>query len=667
MRVLPSDATYASRCLKLSSSQTETVAPSKYYQVDANGNKVELKETKFSTAVLVSSEDLAAKSINDIIEENKTENGADPVIIIPESASLNYTIDPTVKLYGDKGADRSDGNTEITSMNPSGNVEMFGFSFTGKALAGSFENAEVIQISNSTFENLSQCYASSGTSFNVVEFDASDPETSVEIPEEQEFRVIEEINKEVVKSYNFAEAENLSGFNLVTQMDSAVNDEDADIIFFPYGRGEYYNKIGYKITKAKKSYENSFVFDIYVRQDKTNFNSLVESFIVSFDLNATDSSGASLFIKDVLDNYSEYLRCKVSENIGVYDEETTDTVEDGDVVTITHFSADYDNLAMGKPEFLTGGTDGPMYTKSGALDWKVMEGPMGDAYLGAGDPDTLTGHINPETGEDVSYITDTEDFDVTVIFDAGYPDYVKKNIEALCDARNTCFGILDNGIYYENGCKSAKAAIDRRLSDTNYSNYRLALYEPYTKVYDSYTGKYLWMTPIYHIADLMTKTARDYDIFWAFAGMRRGVVSGVKDYRYRLQGGYRDQFKDNELNPILRFTNGGDLLWGNWTTQQTPSALKNIHVVLCLQYIQRTLEKNLKQYIYEFNDEYTYALIKNSVNNFLSELQAQRALESFSVGVSATDYQKRNNQCQVDINLKVTGVIEIINVSLNVQ
>lgn len=118
----------------------------------------------------------------------------------------------------------------------------------------------------------------------------------------------------------------------------------------------------------------------------------------------------------------------------------------------------------------------------------------------------------------------------------------------------------------------------------------------------------------------------------------------------------------DEINLSLFF-----LIHLNWTTQQTPSALKNVHVVLCLQYIQRTLEKNLKQYIFEFNDEYTYALIKNSVNNFLSELQAQRALESFSVSVTATDYQKRNNQCQVDINLKVTGVIEIINVSLNVQ
>lgn len=89
--------------------------------------------------------------------------------------------------------------------------------------------------------------------------------------------------------------------------------------------------------------------------------------------------------------------------------------------------------------------------------------------------------------------------------------------------------------------------------------------------------------------------------------------------------------------------------------------------MLCLQYIHRVLERNLKQYVYEFNDQYTYAKIKDTVNAFLSQLASERALEEFSVNVGATDYQKRNNQCQVDIDLKITGVIEIINVSLNVN
>ena len=662
MRVLPNEATYAFKAMKLTSEDTVTTTT---YQVDKNGNKVELVEAKEDNAVLVTAEELALKDLATIVEENTTydEEGkvlTTPVVIIPESVDLNYTIDPTVKMYGVRGKNRELGETEVTSMNPSGNIDMTGFKFTGKAFAAPLSDTDetiVIKVSNSVFEGLSEA----GNNVTVVEFDASDPSSSVEVPEnleDNEVKVVETVETE--RNYVFNDDVDTLHFNSVSQIVTAVNDGDADIIFYPYGRGEYYNNIGFKLTKARKSYPGAFVIDVYTKSKDAARPSLVESFIVSFDREATDTSGASIFIEDVLDRYSEYIRCKCSENIGSYEESPEDTVdEDGNIAKKT---VSYDNLAMTTYAFLDGGSDGAMYTKSGAIDWSVMESPMIFAYSGS---EELR---NPETDEGNGFIQDTEDFDISVVFDAGYSSNVKSAILDLCQIRNTCFGILDNGEYVENGNRSAKAAIDKRLTDNNWSDYRIALYEPYTKIYDAYTGKYVWMTPIYHVIDLMARTARDYDIFWAFAGMRRGAVStSIKDYRYLLQGGYRDQFKDEELNPILRFTNGGDLLWGNWTTQQTPSALKNIHVVLCLQYIQRTLERNLKQYIYEFNDEYTYALIKNSVNNFLSELQSQRALESFSVSVTATDYQKRNNQCEVNIDLKVTGVIEIINVTLNVQ
>lgn len=681
MRVLPNEATYAFKAMKLASEDTVTTTTyQKYYTEDENGNKVEhkveLAETKEDNAVLVTAEELALKDLATIVEENTTydEEGnvlTTPVVIIPESVDLNYTIDPTVKMYGVRGKNRELGETEVTSMNPSGNIDMTGFKFTGKAFAAPLSDTDetlVIKVSNSVFEGLSEAGSNNVT---VVEFDASDPSTSVEVPEdlEADVEVVETV--ETAREYAFNDDVDTMYFNSVSQIVAAVNEGDADIVFYPYGRGEYYNNIGFKLTKARKSYPGAFVIDVYTKSKDAARPSLVESFIVSFDRDATDNSGASIFIEDVLDRYSEYIRCKCSENIGSYEEAPEDTVdEDGN---ITKETVSYDNLAMTTYAFLEGGSDGAMYTKTGAVDWSPRPDDGNDyppkmidlmEYAYTGD-EALK---NPETDEGNGFIQDTEDFDISVVFDAGYPSNVKDAILSLCQIRNTCFGILDNGIYFENGNKSAKAAIDMRLRDHNWSDYRIALYEPYTKIYDAYTGKYVWMTPIYHVVDLMTRTARDYDIFWAFAGMRRGAVStSIKDYRYLLQGGYRDQFKDEELNPILRFTNGGDLLWGNWTSYQTPSALKNIHVVLCLQYIQRTLERNLKQYIYEFNDEYTYALIKNSVNNFLSELQSQRALESFSVSVTATDYQKRNNQCEVNIDLKVTGVIEIINVTLNVQ
>jgi len=117
----------------------------------------------------------------------------------------------------------------------------------------------------------------------------------------------------------------------------------------------------------------------------------------------------------------------------------------------------------------------------------------------------------------------------------------------------------------------------------------------------------------------------------------------------------------------MRWSNGGDCIWGNWTTQSRPSALQNIHVVLTLLYIKRVLEWNLKYYIFDLNDEYTWELIKGNVTAFLGELRSKRALEWFKVKVFADDYDKKLNRCQVQINLQITGAIEVISITLTVQ
>lgn len=496
MRVLPDDATYAFKAKKLEAK--DTLIP---YQVDKDGNKVELAEAQVDNAVLVSVKDLASKDLATIISENITqdEDGNDikPVIIIPESVELNYTIDPVAKLYGVRGADRTEGTTEVTSMNPSGDVDMAGFKFTGKSFAAAFDDADVIQVSNSVFENLSEA----GSNVTVIEFNSANPETSVEVPEDDEVKYVNAVERD----YVFNDDVNLAEFHTVPEMEYPLSVGDADIIFYPYGRGEYYNNIGFKLTKARKSYEGAFVLDVYTKSKDSAYPALVESFIVSFDRDAVESSGASIFIEDVLDRYSEYLRCKCSENIGSYEEDSGES-EDGSILGTT---VSYDNLAMTEIEYLSGGSDGAMYTKSGALDWNVMTPYMRNAYLGL--------NINPETGEDNSFVVDTEDMEYSVVFDFGAPTAVKQAIKDLCEQRNTCFGILDNGEYTTSGNKNAKAALDMRLTDHNWSDYRIALYEPYTKIYDAYTGKYVWITPIYHVVDLMVKTARDYDIFWAFA------------------------------------------------------------------------------------------------------------------------------------------------------
>ena len=412
-------------------------------------------------------------------------------------------------------------------------------------------------------------------------------------------------------------------------MDTALENSLADVIFYTTGRGDWYNNLHIKLTRAME-YENTYILDLYQNVEGTSLPALIESYTVSFDKESKDISGESMYIETVLDRYSDIIRVAVSDAV------TKDWVCDFPFTTYLP---------------LTNGSDGTMYDVNGKINWVVMQNSLAQAYSGLA--------VNPLTGEPDIEILDPDCLMFSVVFDAGYPTVVKDAIIDLCNNRTDCFAFLDNG-------DNARAvnALQKRSNTHNYQTFRAALYEMYTKVYDTFTGQYIWMTPIYHVARAFAMTERDYDLWWPFAGLNRGVCNGIKDIRYKLVGGFRDQFKLNQLNPIMRWAQGGDTIWGNWTCQSRPSALQNIHVVLCLLYIKRVLEWNLKYYIYEFNDAFTWALIRDTVSQFLGEMKTRRALEWFTVNVFATDYDKKINRCQVVIDLRVTGAIETISITL---
>lgn len=416
-------------------------------------------------------------------------------------------------------------------------------------------------------------------------------------------------------------------------IDTMLLNNDADVIFYPVGRGSWYNNISLKVTPAL-TYENAYIIDVYQAIDNVNVPALIESFTISFNREAKDVSGESMFVENVLERYSEYVRASVSDRVDPLAGDTW------------HFELPFSTWIP-----LAGGTDGSMYDAYGKLNWTVMQNDLENAYVG------LT--VNPMTSETNEEVVDPDCLMFSVVFDAGYPTPVKDRIVDLCESRTDCFAFLDNG---DNS--RPQTALTTRTNTHNYQTYQAALYEMYTKVYDTFTGQYIWMTPVYHVARAFAKTERDYDIWWPFAGLNRGTCNGIKDVRYKLVGGYKDQFKLSQLNPIMRWAQGGDTIWGNWTCQSKPSSLQNIHVVLCLLYIKRVLEWNLKYFIYEFNDEYSWSLIKENVNKFLGDMQSRRALEWYSVKVFANDYDKKINRCQVVIDLRVTGAIEVISITL---
>jgi len=86
-------------------------------------------------------------------------------------------------------------------------------------------------------------------------------------------------------------------------------------ILYPIGRGSFYNQIGVRLTvHSNPTLSGIYVLDIYEKQSDGE-DVIVESFEISFDPNARDNAGDSVWITDVLATYSAFLRFEMVQKV----------------------------------------------------------------------------------------------------------------------------------------------------------------------------------------------------------------------------------------------------------------------------------------------------------------------------------------------------------------
>jgi hypothetical protein len=522
----------------------------------------------------------------------------------------------------------------------------------------------------------------------------------------------------------------------------------------PIGRGDYYNSLGIRLTQhSNPTLDGVYVLDVYEKQADDD-DVIIESFEVSFDPNATDSAGESVFIGTVLEYYSSVLRADMELTSGAYtagyeeavktfDKEIGTTVVvktagsatitdnkqdfsewegagtatyvviakdgrgneiygwlggssgvDGETVEVyssnalttqswatdststdfTSFDTDsaitysvkksYTNIASAfsssEPVPLRKGTEGSLWL-SGSLNTNTS-GPNA-AYSA---PTLLeqgyTGILsNPNNGNYVDEILDTENIYFSIVFDAGYPSDTKTAISTLCTTRKDCVGILDNGDNV-----SVTTALSTRTNSHSYNNYYVSLYESYSKVSDPFTGQDIWFSPVYHMSYLLPRNDNVAELWFAAAGFTRGAIDNIKELRYNPRLGQRDQMYLKQLNPIVQFS-AGYVVWGQLTAQAKPSALQDVNIVRLVLYCKRALEQFCRFFIFEQNDAITWGQVGGAITEFLEVIKNKRGLDAYTVEVGATDYERKTKTFHVNIVLQPTRVVEKIELNFFIK
>lgn len=454
-------------------------------------------------------------------------------------------------------------------------------------------------------------------------------------------------------SFN-AEQKDLSGESLfivdILETYSSILRADMTISSGSYSDG--YDAIG-KFYDNEVGTVSANIVDgsAYIRDTKQDFSDWGTDSTTSCDYTVVALDGQGNRIWGWLGNYyNDNDSVKVyTDNIqttqgwnGNTDDFKTDT-------TITYFIIKYYS-DMSQPfssdaQPLKKGSDGELLNANGSLNTDNATQVLSQGYSGTLDDNVL----------------DTENIYFNLVLDCGYPSDVKTSISTMVQTRSDCVALMDNG---DNSTYST--ALTARNNTNVFNTYHVALYEPYTKVYDQFTGQNIWVSPIYHLSYLAPRNDRLSELWYAIAGFDRSSIDTIKEMRYLPNLSVRDQFYLKQLNPIAKFS-PGYVLWGQLTTQAKPGPMQDLNISRLVLYIDRALRNYARFFIFTQNDRITWDQVSGEIAIFLEDIKTKRGLDSYSLEVSATDYERKMKKFHINVTLEPTRVVEKIDLNYFVR
>ena len=347
---------------------------------------------------------------------------------------------------------------------------------------------------------------------------------------------------------------------------------------------------------------------------------------------AKTDQGATNYYVDVIYNQSEYIYWM--------DHETT-LANAGSSKT----SQAFDNVGGSATALftasLTGGTDDNVPTN----------GELATAYDLFKDGETVDVNLlltgPSQTNSDATGVTKA-----TAVIDVA--EFRKDVVAFISPASADVLSITDAIAQTENVKGFADA-----LSSTSYA----VLDSGYKYQYDKYNDVYRFVPLNGDIAGLCARTDNIADSWFSPAGLNRGQIRGAVKLAYNPNKSQRDTLYRARINPVATFPGQGTVLFGDKTLLSKPSAFDRINVRRLFITLEKAISTASKFQLFEFNDEFTRAQFRNSVEPFLRDVQGRRGLTDFLVVCDDTNNTGEvidRNEFRADIFIKPNRSINFI-------
>jgi|TARA_B100000035_G_scaffold35398_1_gene26768 hypothetical protein len=174
----------------------------------------------------------------------------------------------------------------------------------------------------------------------------------------------------------------------------------------------------------------------------------------------------------------------------------------------------------------------------------------------------------------------------------------------------------------------------------------------YLKVYDKFNDQFIFIPASSSTAGIMAATDLNRAPWFSPAGSRRGQYLGITSIAYSPTKAQRDTLYKAQVNPIANIPGAGVILFGDKTKLARPSAFDRINVRRLFLVLERAISRAAEQVLFEFNDEFTRAEFVNIVEPVLREVKGRRGITDFRVVADETN----NTPAVIDRNEFIASI-----------
>jgi hypothetical protein len=189
------------------------------------------------------------------------------------------------------------------------------------------------------------------------------------------------------------------------------------------------------------------------------------------------------------------------------------------------------------------------------------------------------------------------------------------------------------------------------------------VYGNYMKVYDDYSGLYIFVPPSGFVAAKLASTDADVGPWAAPAGFNRGIITDAIDLAIAPNQRQRDELYKVNINPITRFPDQGLVVFGQKTMLKKPSAFDRVNVRRTFLYLEKVTKQVMKFFLFENNTLFTRTRVINTLVPFFERVKASDGLYDYLIVCDERNNTPEvidSNELVVDIYLKPVRTAEYI-------